>query len=182
MKIVAIIGTSKSGKTTTIEYLISKLVEKGFKIGSAKHVHHQDFTIDLEGKDTWRHANAGSKRVVCLAEEEVTVIRKENGPSYSLECLLKLFQDDDFDILILEGFHWLVSGRKDVSKIVTAKDAQDAKKRLDGTVLPILAITGKISNILKGKLINTIPIIDLKDEGERLLDIILKQVISNNQD
>lgn len=182
MKKIAIIGTSKTGKTSTTEFLMNKLVAKGFKIGSAKHVHHQDFTIDLEGKDTWRHANAGSKRIVCLAEEEVTIIRKEKGPSYSLEQLIKLFQDDDFDALILEGFHWLVSGRKDVSKIITAKDAQDAEKRLNGTVPPILAITGKISNIQRGESINAIPILDLKDEGEKLLDLVLKKVFSSNKD
>ena len=176
-KILAIIGTSKSGKTSTVEYLVTNLVKKGLIIGSAKHVHHPDFSIDLDGKDTWRHANAGSKRVVCLSEDEVAIIRKEKGPEYKLEDILKLYQDDEFDLIILEGFHWIVSSRNEVMKIITAKDVEDANKRLNGTIPPILAITGKISNILRGKSIQKIPIIDLKDEGVQLLDLVLKQVL-----
>jgi|TARA_B100001964_G_scaffold225576_1_gene273551 molybdopterin-guanine dinucleotide biosynthesis protein B len=176
-KVLAIIGTSNSGKTSTVEYLVTNLVKKGLTIGSAKHVHHPDFSIDLDGKDTWRHANAGSKRVVCLSEDEVAIIRKEKGPEYKLKDILKLFQDEEFDLIILEGFHWIVSSRREVIKIVTAKDEEDAKKRLNGTIPPILAITGKISNILRGKSIQKIPIIDLKDEGVQLLDLVLKQVL-----
>ncbi len=178
MKILAIIGTSKSGKTSTVEYLVTNLVKKGLIIGSAKHVHHPDFSIDLAGKDTWRHANAGSKRVVCLSEDEVAIIRKERGPEYKLKDILKLFQDEEFDLIILEGFHWIVSRRKEVLKIITAKDVEDAEKRLNGTIPPILAITGKISNILRGKSIQKIPIIDLKNEGVQLLDLVLEQVHS----
>jgi|TARA_Y100000031_G_scaffold50944_1_gene58502 molybdopterin-guanine dinucleotide biosynthesis protein B len=176
-KILAIIGTSNTGKTSIIEYLVTNLVKKGLTIGSAKHVHHPDFSIDLDGKDTWRHANAGSKRVVCLSEDEVAIIRKEKGPEYKLEDILKLFQDEEFDLIILEGFHWMVSSRKEVLKIVTAKDVEDAEKRLNGTIPPILAITGKISNILRGKSIQKIPIIDLKDESDQLLDLIMEQVL-----
>ena len=176
-KVLAIIGTSNSGKTSTVEYLVTNLVKKGLTIGSAKHVHHPDFSIDVDGKDTWRHANAGSKRVVCLSEDEVAIIRKEKGPEYKLKDILKLFQDEEFDLIILEGFHWIVSSRREVIKIVTAKDEEDAKKRLNGTIPPILAITGKISNILRGKSIQKIPIIDLKDEGVQLLDLVLKQVL-----
>ena len=176
-KVLAIIGTSNSGKTSTVEYLVTNLVKKGLTIGSAKHVHHPDFSIDLDGKDTWRHANAGAKRVVCLSEDEVAIIRKEKGPEYKLKDILKLFQDEEFDLIILEGFHWIVSSRREVIKIVTAKDEEDAKKRLNGTIPPILAITGKISNILRGKSIQKIPIIDLKDEGVQLLDLVLKQVL-----
>jgi molybdopterin-guanine dinucleotide biosynthesis protein B len=176
-KVLAIIGTSNSGKTSTVEYLVTNLVKKGLTIGSAKHVHHPDFSIDLDGKDTWRHANAGAKRVVCLSEDEVAIIRKEKGPEYKLKDILNLFQDEEFDLIILEGFHWIVSNRREVIKIVTAKDEEDAKKRLNGTIPPILAITGKISNILRGKSIQKIPIIDLKDEGVQLLDLVLKQVL-----
>ena len=177
MKVLAIIGTSNTGKTTTLEYLVSNLVKKGFRIGSAKHVHHPNFTIDLEGKDTWRHTKAGASRVVCLSEDEVAVMRKENGGAYTLEDILRLFKDEKFDLIILEGFHELVSNNKKIWKIVTAKDLEDVEKRLDETVSPIFAITGKISNIIRRKSIREIPVIDLKNEGVRLLNIITEQII-----
>jgi hypothetical protein len=63
-------------------------------------------------------------------------------------------------------------------KIITAKDSEDAEKRLNGTIPPILAITGKISNILRGTSIKEIPIIDLNDEGDQLLHLIMDQVLS----
>ena len=178
-KILAIIGTSKSGKTSTVEYLVTNLVKKGLRIGSAKHVHHPDFSIDLDGKDTWRHANAGSKRVVCLSEDEVAIIRKEKGPEYKLDDILKLYQDDEFDLIILEGFHWIVSSMNEVMKIITAKDVEDAKKRLNGTIPPILAITGKISNIHKGKSIKEIPIINIKDGEDQLLNLVMDELLIN---
>lgn len=175
VKMVAVLGSSKSGKTSTVEYLVSELTERGFKVGSAKHVHHPDFTIDVEGKDTWRHTKAGAKRVVCLSEDEVTVIRKEKGSTYTLERILQLFQDEEFDLIILEGFHWLVSGRKDVAKILTAKDTEDVERVLKGTTPPIMAVTGRVSNDKEGS-IHGIPVINLKRHGERLVNLVREQV------
>ena len=58
-RVIAVVGTKGSGKTTTIEYLISRLSDEGYKVGSIKHVHHPDFSIDTDGTDTWRHTRAG---------------------------------------------------------------------------------------------------------------------------
>ncbi|MCL4436120.1 MAG: molybdopterin-guanine dinucleotide biosynthesis protein B [Thaumarchaeota archaeon] len=174
MKILSVIGSSKSGKTATVEYLIAKLTERGLNIGSAKHVHHPNFTIDVEGKDTWRHAKAGATRVVCVAENEVTVFRKEHGPDYTLEKLEDLFKDGGFDLIILEGFHWLLTKREDVVKIVSANDAADVERLLNGTSPPIIAITGRVSNEEKGPL-HGIPVINVKQNGEQLVKLVLEQ-------
>lgn len=174
MKVLSVIGSSKSGKTSTVEYLIAKLTEKGFKIGSAKHVHHSNFTIDIEGKDTWRHTKAGATRVVCVAENEVTVFRKEHGPDYTLERLVDLFKDGGFDLIILEGFHWMLAKREDVVKIVSAKDAEDVENRLKGTSPPIIAIVGRVSNEEKGP-IHGIPVINMQKNGEHLVKIVTEQ-------
>ncbi len=174
MRILSVIGSSKSGKTSTVEYLIAKLTEKGLKIGSAKHVHHSNFTIDVEGKDTWRHTKAGASRVVCLAEDEVTVIRKERGPDYTLEKLVDLFKDEEFDLVILEGFHWMLAKREDVVKIVSAKDAEDVENRLKGTSPPIIAIVGRVSNEEKGP-IHGIPVINVQKNGEQLVNVVAEQ-------
>ena len=52
--VVAAVGVSGSGKTVTLEYLVSQLSAEGYKIGSIKHVHHKGFTMDKEGTNTWR--------------------------------------------------------------------------------------------------------------------------------
>ena len=175
MRILSVIGSSKSGKTSTVEYLIAKLTaERGLNIGSAKHVHHSNFSIDVEGKDTWRHTKAGATRVVCVAENEVTVFRKEHGPDYTLERLADLFKDGGFDLIILEGFHWMLAKREDVVKIVSAKDVEDVENRLKGTSPPIIAIVGRVSNEEKGP-IHGIPVINMQKNGEQLVNVVTEQ-------
>ena len=51
---IAVLGTTKSGKTILIEYLISNLSQEGLRIGTIKHIHDSGFSIDAKGKDTWR--------------------------------------------------------------------------------------------------------------------------------
>lgn len=174
MKVLSVIGSSKSGKTSTVEYLIARLTEKGLKIGSAKHVHHRNFSIDVEGKDTWRHAKAGATRVVCVSEDEVTVIRKEHGPDYTLDRLVELFRDGGFDLVILEGFHWLLAKREDVVKIVSANDVEDVERLLKGTSSPIIAITGRVSNETEGSL-HGIPVVNVKRNGDQLVHLVTEQ-------
>jgi len=175
MRILSVIGSSKSGKTSTVEYLIAKLTaERGLNIGSAKHVHHSNFSIDVEGKDTWRHTKAGATRVVCVAENEVTVFRKEHGPDYTLERLADLFKDGGFDLIILEGFHWLLAKREDVVKIVSANDVEDVERLLKGTSPPIIAITGRVSNETEGSL-HGIPVVNVKRNGEQLVYLVTEQ-------
>jgi molybdopterin-guanine dinucleotide biosynthesis protein B len=174
--VLAVIGSNKSGKTSTIEFLIPKLKERGLSVSSAKHVHHPNFTIDVEGKDTWRHMKSGSDQVVCLSQDEVAIIRKQKRNHYDIKKLLNLFNDGKPDLIILEGFHWLVSKNRDVVKIVTANNKEDVSKRLVGVFPQIIAITGRISNLgIKGS-IQGIPVINLKENGEELLKMVLQRL------
>ena len=63
--IISIIGKSGSGKTTLLEMVISELTRRGYSVGILKHDAH-GFEIDHEGKDSWRHKQAGAS-VVALA-------------------------------------------------------------------------------------------------------------------
>ena len=113
--IVAVIGTSGSGKTTLIEYLISHLSKEGVRIGTIKHVHHPGFSIDVKGKDTWRHSQAGAKIVVCAAPNEIAIIKKRDPSSkHEMERIINLVKDEELDLLIIEGFHSLVAKRRDI--------------------------------------------------------------------
>ncbi len=58
MKILTVVGTKNTGKTTLVTMLVQELVKRGHKVGTIKHTHH-DF--DLEGKDTWKHRKAGAR-------------------------------------------------------------------------------------------------------------------------
>lgn len=169
---IAVIGTSGSGKTTLIEYLVSQLSREGLKIGTIKHVHHSSFSIDVKGKDTWRHSQAGAKVVVCATPKEIAIIKRREIPQDNLEGIIDLVKGEKLDLLILEGFHSLIAKRKDIFKIITAKDKEDLRRTLDGTVGPVLAITGPLA---REKIVPpgiTLPIIDLDSEGEEIIKLV----------
>ena len=99
--IVTIVGKSGSGKTTLIEKLIPEFRRRGYRIGTIKH-HLHDFEIDREGKDSWRHAQAGATTVVVASPYKLAFV--ETTPQdISLEALRdRLFQQ--VDLIIAEGY------------------------------------------------------------------------------
>ena len=100
--ILGIYGKSNSGKTTLVEKLITALKEKGYKVASAKNIHVENFSMDSEGKDTWRHSKAGAEVVVANSEDEVTFI-VNNGLAPKDVCgILQIIAEPD--IIIVEGF------------------------------------------------------------------------------
>jgi len=169
--LIAAVGKSGSGKTTTLEYLVSNLASEGYRIGAIKHIYHKGFKIDKEGTNTWRYAKAGSKVTAAVSTEEIVVIKKAETDLTDLEQVIGLLGNEKLDIIVIEGFRSLVEKRTDVLKIVTAKDADSLKKTLDGTVQPILAITGVIGQ-QKPEGAFEIPIINLPAEGNRLLKLV----------
>lgn len=175
MLVISVIGVSKSGKTTTIEYLASNLTREGYKVGSIKHIYHPDFSIDTEGTDTWRHTHAGAKITVALAPKETVIIEKKEMSPNDLDRIIKFFKDEDIDVILIEGLRSLTAKRKDILKIITARDYQDLIEMLEGTE-PVLAVTGVIAKKkVKMDKIN-VPLIDLDREGEALLRLIKNQV------
>ncbi|MDT8781648.1 MAG: molybdopterin-guanine dinucleotide biosynthesis protein B [Candidatus Bathyarchaeota archaeon] len=170
--VIAAIGTSGSGKTTTLEYLISQLSTEGYKIGTIKHIHFANFTIDKEGTNTWRHAKAGSKVVVAFSPDEVAVIRKKQIPTDQIGKIINFLKDDDLDIIFIEGLHDTMSKNQQIPKIITAKDETDLEQALKKAVAPVLAITGVVATITNKKIEQNIPLIKIPSEGDKLLKIV----------
>ncbi|MEM3640522.1 MAG: molybdopterin-guanine dinucleotide biosynthesis protein B [Candidatus Bathyarchaeia archaeon] len=172
MIVIAVVGRSGSGKTTTIEYLTSQLSKEGYKVGSIKHIHHSDFSIDTEGTDTWRHMHAGATVTVALAPRETVIIKKTDAPLGDFNQIIGLLDKEKLDLIFIEGLHSLCAKRKDVLKIITARDQEELAETLNGTDQPILAITGAVvKEKIKLSGIRT-PIIDLNSEGESLIKLI----------
>lgn len=177
ISVIAVVGSSKSGKTTLIEYLISRLSKDGLKIGTIKHVHHSHFSIDKKGKDTWRHAQAGARIVACIAPKETVIIKKKVSFCQTLEKILDLVKDENLDIIILEGFHSLIAKRRDVVKILAAKNEEDLKRTLKGTVGPMLAITGpsSLAKFVSSQI--SVPFINIENPEEKILELIKNVVL-----
>ena len=174
--VIAAVGVSGSGKTVTLEYLISHLAADGCKIGSIKHVHHKGFTMDKEGTNTWRYAKAGSKVIVAISPDEVDIIKKTAMALNDLDKIIALLEQEKLDIVFIEGFHSLIAKRHDVPKIITAKDQNGLEQTLEGTVQPILAIAGIVAQNTSTPAYTNIPIIKIPENGQTLIELIKKQL------
>lgn len=99
--IISIVGKSKSGKTTLIENLVPELKRRGYRVGTIKHDVH-GFQLDREGKDTWRHAQAGVDTVVISSPQKVACIKKVDEELTIDELVCQFLPD--VDIVLTEGY------------------------------------------------------------------------------
>jgi len=142
--IVAVIGSKESGKTRTVEKLAREFVKKGYRVGCIKHIPHKDFSIDSEGKDTWRFARAGSNVIMSVAPSEVAIIRKGKTEGHSIDDLVENLEDE-VDIVFVEGFRTLVKDRADIPKVLTSKNETEAMEAIKDckNVVAIVGLHGK---------------------------------------
>jgi len=175
-KLLAIVGSKNSGKTTTAECIISGLTRKGFRVGSIKHIRRPDFTIDTEGTNTWRHSQAGSEVVAAIAKNETDLIVKDD-PETILPLVLKLMERQELDVIVIEGLHSSLGQRSDVFKIVTAHDTKELRGRLRETPPPIVAVTGIVSEQASQLTDIGIPVFDSRADCQRLVQRIEDEVI-----
>lgn len=66
MKRFHIIGRKNHGKTTLVVDLVEEFVSRGLRIGTIKHTHHRH-ELDVPGKDSHRHREAGATVVGVLS-------------------------------------------------------------------------------------------------------------------
>ena len=101
-KVIGIVGWKDVGKTFVVTEIIKLLVQKGYKVGSIKHAHH-NFDIDHEGTDSFKHRKSGSSEVIISSSKRwAKIIENNNKKEKNLNELLKEF--NDIDVAIVEGF------------------------------------------------------------------------------
>lgn len=76
MKRVHIIGRKNSGKTTLVAELISAFAAQGMCVGGIKHTHHHH-ELDVPGKDSFRHRQAGAAVVGIITPGMVAAFRPQ---------------------------------------------------------------------------------------------------------
>ena len=99
--LISIVSKKNSGKTTLLEKLIPELKRRGYRVGIIKHDTH-GFDIGSQGKDTWRHKQAGADTVAISSPWNLSLIKDvevEPGPD---ELVAEYFKDED--IVITEGY------------------------------------------------------------------------------
>jgi molybdopterin-guanine dinucleotide biosynthesis protein B len=100
--IVSVVGRSGAGRTTLLEKLIPELKRRGYRVATVKHHAHPGFEVDTPGKDTWRHARAGSDQVVIAAPDRVAAISYVDHALTLDEIATTLIRDAA--IILTEGF------------------------------------------------------------------------------
>lgn len=110
--IIAIVGTSGTGKTTLVVRLIAELKRRGYRVATIKH-HAHGFELDKSGKDSWRHAEAGSDVVFMSGEERLAMIRRIEKEWTVAEIAMLAA---DVDIVLTEGYKGTDQPRIEVSR------------------------------------------------------------------
>jgi molybdopterin-guanine dinucleotide biosynthesis protein B len=99
--VVAVVGKSKSGKTELMFRLISEFKRRGLRVAAVKHA-HTTVELDVEGKDTWRYAQAGCDATGVSSPGRLTVFRNTPHEPTVEEVLQAL--GNGYDLALLEGF------------------------------------------------------------------------------
>jgi len=99
---VGIVGWKNSGKTTLVERLIPLLADRGLKVMTVKHTHHD--LGPLNGStDGERHARAGALKTIVIAPDawEISGCRQVGPPPGLVELSPHVASAD---VVIVEGF------------------------------------------------------------------------------
>jgi len=101
--VVSIVAKSGTGKTTLLEKLIVEMKHRGYRVGAVKHDAHS-FSIDHEGKDSWRLTQAGADTMLITSAAQIAMVKQNpQAQEPALSDTLAEFCDD-LDIVLTEGF------------------------------------------------------------------------------
>lgn len=161
MRIITVKGFSKTGKTTTVTSLVSELKKRGYTVGTIKDIHFKDFEADTPGTDTYKHAQAGARRVTARGPINTGIIMDER---MTMDAILKYYKED---FVILEGDCGV-----DSPTIITAKTINDIEEKMCPEAI---AISGVISDQMAEEGVSEyggLPVINGITEVERMADMI----------
>lgn len=98
---ISFVGRHNSGKTTLVVRLIRILTERGYDIGSIKHHGHRGFDIDIPGKDSYRHREAGARETVIASPDKLAIIKTLTEDANLTELVDNM---PGHDLVIVEGY------------------------------------------------------------------------------
>lgn len=110
MKVIGLAGWSGAGKTTLLSRVIPYLLGRALRVSVIKHAHH-DFDVDVPGKDSWVHRQAGATEVLVSSSRRWALMHDLRGADEPRlpGLLAKMAQ---VDLVVIEGFK-----REPVNKI-----------------------------------------------------------------
>ncbi|HMB15852.1 MAG TPA: molybdopterin-guanine dinucleotide biosynthesis protein B [Pelovirga sp.] len=100
--VVSIVAKSGTGKTTLLEKLIAEMKHRGYRVGAIKHDAHS-FSIDHEGKDSWRLTQAGADTMLITSPAKVAMVKQHQHSEPVISETIATYCQD-VDIVLTEGF------------------------------------------------------------------------------
>ncbi len=161
MKIIAVCGFSKSGKTTTAINLIKCLKSKGFSVTYAKDIHSENIVFDGVGTDTDRALQAGADKIIGTNPKISFEVSKEKIP------LSSIVNEAKSDFLVLEGYK-----DSNYPKIVCLRNEADLEKAKFSN---IICYAGVYSQIGKQS-IEDYKLIDATKNAEEVVKMINEKI------
>ena len=102
MKIYGVTGWKNAGKTGLMERLVAEMVDRGLRVSTIKHAHH-DTEVDYPGTDSFRHRQAGATEVVLSSPRRWAIMHElRDAPEPALHDLLSRLSP--VDLVLIEGF------------------------------------------------------------------------------
>ena len=161
-KFVAVVGGKHSGKTTIIQHLITELKNRGYKVGTIKHMPRiQTLDSPAPAHDTWKHSHAGAEIIVAVPQNETVVFVKKKQKLNDIASFLH-----GTDYVLLEGF----SNEKVFPKIIAAKTVQEVKEYSDGLAIAVSGLIADSEEETQKATSMKVPIIKSISEAQKLAD------------
>jgi len=102
MRVFGVVGWKNSGKTGLMERLVAEITSRGFSVATLKHAHHS-FDVDHQGKDSYRHREAGAREVLLASRQRWALMHELRGQDEpTLEQLLSHLSPND--LVLIEGY------------------------------------------------------------------------------
>ena len=98
--VLGVVGRPDSGKTTLIEKLIPEFTRRGLRVGAVKRVGR--FDIDVPGKDSWRHGQAGADAYTVASASRLAFVARRDEEAALDEIVERYFAG--YDLVVCEGY------------------------------------------------------------------------------
>jgi molybdopterin-guanine dinucleotide biosynthesis protein B len=120
MKVIGLAGWSGAGKTMLLTRLIPHLVAQGLRVSTIKHAHHH-FDVDVPGKDSWAHRQAGASEVLISSGKRWALMHElRDAAEPSLPELLEKLAP--VDLVIVEGYKAAPHHKIEVHRMANGRD------------------------------------------------------------
>jgi molybdopterin-guanine dinucleotide biosynthesis protein B len=119
MRVFGLVGWSGAGKTTLLVNIVPLLVARGISVSTMKHAHHR-FDLDIPGKDSYRHRQAGAAEVM-IASSDRWVLMHELRAEAEPPIRDLIARMTPVDLLLIEGFKTHPHAKLEVYRQAEAK-------------------------------------------------------------